>query len=80
MEEKNWEVIIEQITGKPDTRITVEMSTSELIEALKSLGEDHIIAIRNLTVGIEERPIIFKEVDYEEAVRNKRKQNQQRKL
>lgn len=76
MEEKNWEVIIEQITRKPDTRITVEMSTSELIEALKSLGEDHVIAIRNLTVGIEERPIIFKEVDYKEVVKNKRKQKE----
>jgi hypothetical protein len=76
VEEKNWEVIIEQITRKPDTRITVEMSTSELIEALKSLGEDHVIAIRNLTVGIEERPIIFKEVDYKEVVKNKRKQKE----
>ena len=59
---KNWEVIVEQITGKPKTRITVEMTTNELIEALKTMAEDHIIAIRNLTVGIEEEPIIFKTI------------------
>ena len=60
--EKNWEVIIEQITGKPETRITVEMSTDELVKALKELAEDHIIAIRNLTISYEEKPVVFKEI------------------
>jgi len=53
---KPWEVIVEQIIGKPQTRIIVEMDTEQLIKALRESGEDHIIIIRNLLVGIEEMP------------------------
>jgi archaeosine-15-forming tRNA-guanine transglycosylase len=66
---KNWEVIIEQITGKPNTRVTVEMTTKELVKALEELAEDHIIAVRNLTVPYEERPVVFKEVGGRVALR-----------
>jgi len=50
-EERPWEVVVEQITGKPETRIIQEMSTEELIEVLKrGFAEDHIIIIKNLKV------------------------------
>jgi len=46
--EKIWEVCVEQIQFKPETRIIVKMTNEELIEALKKDRGDHNISIKNL--------------------------------
>jgi len=52
-----WEVLVEEILGKPESRRLMEMSGAEIVDAIKEDGGEHIIAVRNLTVPIEEGQI-----------------------
>ena len=50
MDNKPWEVTVEQIQGKPSTLTVFEVSTERLREILEGNPEDHIVRIINRSI------------------------------